>query len=338
MVKQVTTDALLAQEDGSIIEVYAERSKPSLGSLGKRPRIHRLLLQVAGVLIGLLLFVVLLFVALSVMVHHQKPTYEGNPGNKDVSFTAEYQIKLVNVRAWQDREERISDWMSFMQDHSRFLNVSATTQSTLVRYQYFLDLSGWRHCRSNHEIRVREFERIETGEAGITVDLKESTSTAAKSLLLPFWPAPELKASQKCEEDIHECESKFSRETRISLARNERQLVTCSDMRGLFPWLMSPSKIREQNELSVLRIQHWWVREYSGMLNDTTKFKVSFTLRYLNDQAAHDESLAPTSGEWSIRIYSIDSGLSAQWDDEVRNDTKECWQQLIRRFGNGDCH
>uniref|UniRef100_A0A7S4HT13 Uncharacterized protein n=1 Tax=Vannella robusta TaxID=1487602 RepID=A0A7S4HT13_9EUKA len=255
-----------------------------------------------------------------------------------IALTEEYQVFLVRLEDWENREQRIQEIMELFELHCSFFNPLSATVSTNIRYQYVVDLNGPSRCHSRHIIRVREYA-VGPLAGTATVSIKWNDPNFQKTLGLPFWPADHYlsNATQKCEKDFHHCYSKYSRETRIRFSE-QKQLHTCRDIVEIFPYAFDTLKVGELwNTVPHVSHQYYYIREYSGYMNTRTKYSASVSLRYDSLDDAQSNEVSPIQGEWSVRIYSLDNGASTQYDGEVANQVKTAQKQISTTFGDKTC-
>lgn len=262
----------------------------------------------------------------------------GNPGNKDILVTSEYQISFPQPYAWHDREDLVTEWMEFWGNNSAYFAESQPRVSTTIRHQYFVDMTGRSSCHSGDRIRVREYEQQDSEggrTTGTTVDIKGNSNSKSGALALPYWPDPALPSQQKMEQDYHGCSLKYSRESRVYLDTSAPHFSHCRDISSLFPWALKEEY--DDHKVKVHKHEYWWVRQYSGYLDQDTRFAIAFTLRYPTREGARRQAVPANRGEWSIRIYSREDGLTDTYNGDVVQDTRDTWRQTAKHFGSGAC-
>ena len=253
-----------------------------------------------------------------------------------IANTKEFQIQFDNIEEWQDRESKVREWMAFFTQVSSTFDPDSAEIDTHVYLQYYVDLQGRHRCHSEHEVRVREIY-YPSGPGKTSLDIKKSASSTRAALKIPIWPASNYTSLQKVEHDIHECSEKYSRVSRVWIDGTGWEFNRCRDISPYFPYLPEWDQKHRKNKVRSHQSQYWWLSSYSGYLNETTLYKLSFTLRYESLEEAQMSSMTPLQGEWSLRIYALGDGLSDLWDSTVVEDVNESWLKLINYFGNGEC-
>jgi len=254
--------------------------------------------------------------------------------------TTEMQINLKDFDSWIDRDAKMEEWMNTMNQQSTYLDTSNAIIFEAIRKQYEIDASN---CYSDIEYRVREYSSWKDGDSKVTIDSKVNDKNANIACTAPIAPGPLhfSTSSEKCELDLHECskDDKYSREARIYFTEDTYELPThCIDMIDLYP-----EQFKGLNEeylkksVSTKHTAYWYERKYSGYMEDT-KYEIAFTLRYNNLEDARKGDVKPTSGEWSIRIFTVGDGYSDTWNTYVSNDTLNLYKTLKQTFGENGCN
>ena len=288
--------------------------------------------------------------------------------------TSEYQITLDMKAVGNNRTVIISKILSILSNFTG-LPFDANNGAEAVRNQHVVnDVKS--SCVDGPQIRVRDYVTgPKTG--GTTVDIKgNSGSNKQGSVDFPYYPGPAFPDSpysepegnpapssfQKVEKDVHPCDFKYSRETRIFF-EYPPAIETCHDLLHMFPWAFPNLPANKQdNKLSTGTIEHWWVLEHSAYLyssegkaqgtqhpgvistgegeEDTTKghtgtrCESTVTLKYSSVSDAVSGK-NPSYGEWSLRIYSTDDGLG-DWDSVVVAAVSNMYQQMLTQVGDPD--
>lgn len=298
------------------------------------------------IITGVTAFLVLVIVSLIICIvaqnqpiscksssQHTMPPYAEQV---EVKNSKEYQIQLADLDMWLPRTARAEQWTKSTNDISAYLNLSMTDMKNYTRTQYAVDASS---CHNSQLFRVRDY--IDHPEYSTTIDIKESTHEHEQACSFPFWPGYDVfdGSFQKCEKDIHRCYTKFSRETRITFA-NVTTFTTCADLVHLYPYAFKNIPY-ERLWVPVIRTateEYWWMGKFVGDMAGTA-YEIEITLRYdsLNDLLT--EAHPPNYGEWSIRIFTLNEGLTNDWDLDVVADANHLWRSLSDIYGNddGDC-
>lgn len=266
-----------------------------------------------------------------------------DPNDEFIRNSAEFQITLENNSDWINRNYMVLQFTEQCNQLNEYLNISLADGNEAVRIQYKLLTGGSSKCYNNREIRVREYKAGEKSGTSY-VDIKSNSHDRSKACDVPFWPAQNYynQSRQKCERDVHQCDDKYSHETRVFFD-DIHTMTTCYDLLLVYPWAFDELPPEEQyHSVEVDDLNPWWTSVFKGQMDGDTNYEIAFTLRYDDlEQAIAGYIEAPKYGEWSIRIYSLDDGASEFWNDDVVEATQSMWLQLSDIFGNrdnfGDC-
>merc|ERR1712137_162915 len=256
-----------------------------------------------------------------------------------VRNSREYQITYSDYSVWLDRNSMVTQFNEQASANNPYLDLSSGIGQESVRTQYKILTAGEKRCYNDREIRVREYQ---SGYGAHTsyVDIKSNSWDRDKACDVPFWPAETYHntSRQKCERDVHECNDKFSHETRIFFSEQHHSIDTCYDLLLLYPWAFDELPEEHQgNPVDVYDLNPWWTLVYKGQMDGDTNYEIAFTLRYSTlEEATSGTHAPPVYGEWSIRIYSVDDGMSESWNEPVVDATRAMWLSLIEEFGNQD--
>lgn len=304
----------------------------------KKKCLYIKLLSLCMIFLCMVSTAIIITVVVVVVVTVDNPSTVYPDSNQDIHITSEYQIKIVFDDSWINRSSVIDKWMEYFEEQCKYYSSNEVDIEADIRRQYSVDLSGDDSCGFDYYIRVRDY--ISGPKSGTTtVDIKGNSSDEEEAKDLPFWPSDNFKdnSQQKCEKDFHECSSKYSRETRITF-EEETKFNTCLDIVQLYPYAFDGMPVTKLwNPVESSSKDTWYIREYTGTLNETTDFKIAFTLKYHSDNDAVEHSTVPSSGEWSIRLYSLESGASDIYDAEVVTEVEKAWKAMMTNFGNDDC-
>ena len=297
----------------------------------KKPnlKLKVLLCGTGAILVTILLLVCTLSIVLPIVLTHNG---DSDHDNEVIHTTTEFQIKLPNLSEWKSRESEMKKWMETFEEASSYFSLEDSIPASNIRGQYYVDTDGSDRCGINHEIRVREYISG-SQEGATTVDIKGNKKIEFLARRLPFWPAPEYvdQSSQKCEKDVHAHDHKYSRETRITMD-SPVTFETCLDVAKLFPYAYDVKMNVAMHDLKVSSSRDYWmVQEFAGYLDNDTKYKVAFTLKYDSLKDAQNDH-KPHSGEWSIRIYALKDGNSLQYNQNVVDDVTQAWRALISTY------
>jgi len=256
-----------------------------------------------------------------------------------IYHSSEYQITLDDLSHWKNREAELAKWIENINADISYLNVERKDVNCSARYQYKIDASGSNRCSNSKEFRVRDY--ISDYWAGNTmIDIKGNEGDESVAYNLPFWPAEQYNSlensHQKCEKDVHSCNDKYARETRIYFEYHPL-FSTCFDLLQLYPWAFSGMSVSARShQVAVTETGYWWVGSYFGIMDGDTKYEITWTLEYHNKDDAIYGTAAPYYGEWSIRIYTVSDGLSENYNPDVQQATFNLWTSLQSTFGNRD--
>ena len=256
----------------------------------------------------------------------------GNDGNQYVRNTREYQIgDFKNMTDYIDRERMAQLWVDAVNNSSDYLNIDYSLGKKAIRGEYSVSVEK---CNVDTYIRVREYIQGELAGTS-TMDIKGNSKLHWRACVYPYWPALEYFpiSSQKCEKDLHVCDHKYSRETRISLNTSTPLFNTCNDVFKYYPFAGCDNM---DNAITANTPLYWWVYSYKGLVG-TSAYEISLTLRYASSAAAITGNEKPTDAEWSVRISTMYNGQSEQWDDMFVDDIESTWQSLIDIFSETTC-
>ena len=254
--------------------------------------------------------------------------------------TTEMQIDLKDFDTWIDRDAKMDEWIKTMNKHSNYLDTTNADIFETTRKQYEIDASN---CNSDIEYRVREYTSWKDGDSMVTMDSKVNDKDINIACTAPIAPGPShyTTSSEKCELDLHECskDDKYSREARIYFTKDTYELPTqCIDMVDLYPEQFTGlDEEHLQKKVSTKHNASWYERKYSGYMDDT-KYEIAFTLRYKNLEDARNGDVKPTSGEWSIRLFTVGDGYSDTWNTSISDDILDLYKTLKQTFGEDGCN
>ena len=281
-------------------------------------------------------FIIGVELALAIVPIHRSHTVITDHSSKLVT-TTEFQITLKNYIAtneWKDRASMMKNWMKYFEEASDYFTLEESTMENRSRTQFYVDMYN---CGSSHLVRVRN---IVDGfkEGSSTIDIKANSRSESEARGLPFWPSPKYLGSsiQKCERDEHYCGHKYSRETRITLDYF-KSIEYCVDIVEIFPFAFGNLPATSLfNPITPGREEAWFEQQYTGYLDNNTQYKAAFTIKYDNiDDAINNHN--PNSGEWSIRLYSLDRGASSEFNEDVKKDVTKAWRALIGKYAPEKC-
>ena len=306
--------------------------------LGQKSKSRAIIILGCLLFCGILMLGVLLSLSVSLPICITDDDIDfGNHEDDLIVTTTEFQITLENLDGveWEDRAAMMESWMDYFSHKSKYFDVDESTMTNQTRIQYYINIEK---CNADHEIRVRNV--IDGFEEGTqTIDIKGNSHFHSRASKFPFWPADRYQdiASQKCERDEHVCDHKYSRETRITLDYF-KTFEYCIDIVEYFPYafgsVSAPSLVN--SEISGGDEDPWFLQSYSGYLDGDTLYKVSFTIKYDDVDGALNHK-NPHSGEWSIRLYSLDDGASSEYNEDVYKDITDAWKSLISRYSTEEC-
>jgi len=246
-----------------------------------------------------------------------------------IRITKEYQVTL-NVSLIDHRADFIDQWVKVWNEASQFIQVDGDSMKTYTRTQWYLDATV---CGSDLEFRVRHYDN---GKDNTTIDIKSSDTGGAKTCHEPLWPRSKYldNSTQKCEIDVHDKGyDKYCRESRVKFDEYT-DFETCGELADLFPWAFEDLRPFEWDiPVPILErrgIQYWWLGSFKGE-EQGVKYKFSSTLRYHTIQERVEDN-GPSSGEWSIRVYSNDEGYSDDWNEEVVDDVSNAFEAIADVF------
>ena len=292
-----------------------------------------------------LLFIIIIIIGVGLVLAITIPVCLSN-SNSDIEYgdhsselvvtTTEFQITLENLKnkEWKDRASMMTSWMQYFEESSDYFTLEESTMENQSRVQYYVDIDD---CGSSHLIRVRNI--VDGYKEGLsTIDIKGNSHSESEARALPFWPSPKYhdNSTQKCERDEHVCDHKYSREARVTLDYF-KSIEYCVDIVELFPFafgnLPATSLVIP---IAPGKEEAWFEQQYTGYLDNNTQYKVAFTIKYDTiDDVMNNHH--PKSGEWSIRLYSLDDGASSEYNEDVKQDITKAWRALIDKYSTEEC-
>lgn len=261
-----------------------------------------------------------------------------------IKNTTESQIDINDTDEWVDRDARVREWNAITNEASVYLDTNLAQVEQNTRIQQLLSP---KLCSSNYEFRTRvNIDGDSSGDGYI--DIKGNNNDMEKACTMPFDIAPiyQTNSSQKCELDLHECkgDDKYSRESRVFFKNYFPEIETCKDLLNIYPNCF-PTIVDGYYDaaLSVRSTQTWWANKFTGILDDDTRYEITFTLRYHSTEDALaalnvTNGIKPASGEWSIRLYSLGDGFTDEWNADVVADIAAMYKTLMEKKGRpGHC-
>lgn len=247
--------------------------------------------------------------------------------NYYVRNTIEYQV--TELKEIHNRSETIKTWMELINEHSKYLNLRGGEE--FIRSEFSINIGNCYFPDKDALFRVRE---VLSGDnkGKSTFDIKSNAYFQFSAARLPYWPAFDFlhASSQKCEKDVHECDSKYSRESRITLP-SPPEFRVCGDLFQYFPFTGVGKNAFDQPVSPKLK-SFWWIYSIKGEV-ETSSYEISFTLKYPDEESALHGTVPPIDGEWSVRISTRNRGYSNSWDDEFKEDIENIYWKLARSIG-----
>merc|ERR1712137_64254 len=262
-------------------------------------------------------------------VYYTSVIPDQNEETKTVTPTEEYQL-VLDMSPWIDRDAQLTNWVEQINQHTQ-LNISLEDVHQSVREQYYLSVDN---CGTKHEFRVRDYL---VGTSGSTIDIKSSGKDQQEQADEPFWPSASVvdNSAQKLETDYHECETKFSRETRIFSGYTQEYLY-CIDLLRLYPWAFEEMTTEELwAPITRKSSQIWWMGKIDSQY-DLTHYQMEWTLMYNSLENAASGSGYPSRGEFSIRLYSHETEDGFVYETPFQQQVQDLWHHLMEYFGNFD--
>ena len=249
-----------------------------------------------------------------------------------VRNTIEYQIQLTPDQRG-NRNQVISNWFDTINSASSYLDLTYSLGNYSIRREYNVDP---RPCgKDSYILRVREYTYYwKAGTA--TFDLKKSNKDRSTACAYPFTPVENVTSSEKCEEDMHKCDHKYARESRIYFDYYPT-FERCKDVAKYFPDAFHLSTSQKNSYTGTSTIYGWYLFNYSGVLGNDTEYEISFTYRYSTEAIALSESKASDYAEMSIRISALNAGYSNSFNGDIKNDVQNVWHVLLDTYGTEDC-
>ena len=247
--------------------------------------------------------------------------------NYYVKNTIEYQV--TELKQIHNRSESVQNWMAIINEHSKYLKLQSGEE--FIRSEFSINIGNCDFPDKDALFRVREV-LFGDNKGKSTFDIKSNAYFQFSAARLPYWPAFHYlhASSQKCEKDVHECDSKYSRESRIALS-SPPELRTCGDLFQYFPFTGVGKSAFAQPVLPKVK-SFWWIYSIKGEV-ETSSYEISFTLKYPDEESALRGTVPPIDGEWSVRISTSNYGYSSSWDDEFKEDIETVYWKLASAIG-----
>ena len=288
------------------------------------------------------MFVVLVLVQLAPTIsawvnpHSLEPPHHARV--EDIIETVEYQIALNPKEDWADRAGMMAKWVKAMNKHNSLIRFDMKDAIDDSYSEHNIQAAGESRCGTpqNMMTRYRHFKR--DGRVEFTIKRDEG-DTKKRVCAQPLWPSAKFYniSSQKCEEDVHPCFTKFSRATTVVFP-SPPSIKICKHLVDLFP-----NAFPEISELDTFGNKvttnvdlYWWRVLWKGDVGTQMSYQVTFTASYSLSQAhavAGDRKI--TQGEMSLRFSSKDNG---PWERYVVHQLQTMVYRLILDFDTYEEH
>ena len=332
----VEVDVQLLNENIDFKEFGENKGKEE--EITKLNLISKILNKISLIFFIICMFIIFLIIgsnaALSLSLFQDRGYYQPS----ELEFTAEFQINLY-PHDWAIRNEMFKEFFDYFEMISGF-QFSATSPEENYRNQiHYVHMSQCHPGKWDIEFRYRNiFMGPDVNSS--TLDAKLGTIPYEEGLIAPLYPADDLLAhsDQKLELDVHPCEKKYSRESRVSKLPSYPVLKTCGDFHRYYPHIWS----NETADIEVPQgqLQYWYSGVYRGTFENGATFKADVTLKYSHtDDLLNGDKKAknlPTIGEFSLRVWAPQGG-HAPWNKTVFDEITWWHELLLKKFGsNGD--
>ena len=248
----------------------------------------------------------------------------------ELEMTMEFQI-VLRTGDWADRNRELNNFFSYFQEISGYPFLDDQIMENYRVQNYFHPdncSTSW-----NVDFRLRSYYYGPwTGSS--TLDAKISSISYDEGLIAPMEPSDDqLEDSfQKLEHDIHTCNDKFSRETRVQDIPYQPTYNKCGDIHALFPYLWSDSS--NNKFLNESDPEYWYTGIYSGIFDNGLTFKSDVTLEYTSQEdVGKGVGAVPKSGEYSLRIWSTHLG-HGPWDQDAVDEVNDWYYKLVEKFSS----
>ena len=132
------------------------------------------------------------------------------------------------------------------------------------------------------------------------------------------------KSVQKVEQDVHACDVRWSRGTRLFLDYSPK-IETIEDVAALFPVeenFPGMQRLTPQTKRQSLDA-YYWQSSYRGHVTSGLEYKITFTIMYSSiEDAFTDGSKPKKDGEFSFRLFGRDNGFSRDFRERDLKDRK----------------
>lgn len=326
----------LSGEDPDDIEIVYDEEIHHIMEADKRKRKLQILSLIFGVflIICVLLSVTTVTLLSIFLTRYTVPDPPNYFHQEDVRDSVEFQIALRPHEKYTERDEMFDLWISAINAYSN-LTITREEASTEIYTQFHYSTGGSNHCKtpSDFKVRVRHLFYAQT----TVLDIKggENIVPKDKSCNQAYWPAEEYydSSSQKCEEDMHPCFSKFTRGTAVTFQEPHKQFDTCKDLINVFPDAFYNTK-DVHNSIGKEGVGNWYKLQWKGTLGEYTHYEMQFTLEYAYSTTEVILGHIPmVEGEWSLRFWT-DAGNP--WEMDVVEELERLFYLLVLEFDTPD--
>ena len=263
-------------------------------------------------------------------------SYEGDKGLEqppELEMTAEFQMTL-NSDAWKIRNDMLFTFFNYFEQISGF----PFSEHDIVqnyRIQTYFHPDNCSAGKWDMEFRLRNYVWGPAANT-TTLDAKIGDISYTEGLIAPLEPSDDLlkDSFQKLEHDVHPCDKKYSRESRVQGIPFQPIIKTCGDLHRYYPYIWSDDTAHKT--ATETTPGYWYTGVYEGNFSNGVKFKSDITLKYDTLEMVYNDNTVsnpPPTGEFSLRIWSTHVG-HGPWNETSFNEISEWHQLLLKQFGS----
>eukprot|EP01096_Ripella_sp_DP13-Kostka_P017647 TRINITY_DN9109_c0_g1_i1.p1 TRINITY_DN9109_c0_g1~~TRINITY_DN9109_c0_g1_i1.p1 ORF type:complete len:363 (-),score=143.95 TRINITY_DN9109_c0_g1_i1:3-1061(-) len=261
-------------------------------------------------------------------------------GNR-MRITAEYQIDLDQFLWSSNRERHVRDFFDYLNGiTNNAFKFSFDSHKVEGYHRYSFNSVPKSFGSKNLIIRRRDF--LYGWRAGLTtVDMKfregESREEMEYALARPQDEYLE-RSIQKIEMDIHACDRRWSRGTRVFFPEGLAPLEKIGDLAVFLKDIRAVTEKADSVplEISGMNVYYWQLSDI-GTLPNGLRWKSTFTFMYKDLEAALSDNTRPSKdGEWSFRLYGAFEGYGPDFVPEHKEFSDKFFEKLALSKWNSD--
>jgi len=248
----------------------------------------------------------------------------------NVKLTREYQIDLDRDYFKRNRNQKVDEFLAWLRASSNGLfDISREDMLEEIYHRY--SYGGY---AKHLIIRVRDF--VYGPRKGMTtLDFKIREGETMVSMLnlegsIPAKPWYE-SAVLKVEQDIHACDTRWSRGSRIFLDHSP-VLDTIADYAMYFPDVYKLGTFEPESPLKLqgFNVFTWQLSSLATLPNGLHyKLTFTFTFKTLEEAINPETSVMKKDGELSLRLYADNLGWSRTFNPEHLEFVNDLYEKMI---------